>query len=71
MPKTLFEKLWTIHEVVDLGDGDSLMHIDRIFLHERTGSIALQGLEDKKKNHISATACILYYGPHCGHHPGA
>ena len=49
MPKTLFEKLWTIHEVVDLGDGDSLMHIDRIFLHERTGSIALQGLEDKKR----------------------
>ena len=48
MPKTLFEKLWAIHEVADFGDGDSLMHIDRIFLHERTGSIALKGLQDKQ-----------------------
>ena len=45
MPATLFDKLWNLHEVTDLGGRDSLVHIDRIFLHERTGSIALRGLE--------------------------
>jgi 3-isopropylmalate/(R)-2-methylmalate dehydratase large subunit len=41
---TLFDKLWTAHLVRDLGDGVGLLAIDRIFLHERTGSIALKGL---------------------------
>ena len=45
MPATLFDKLWKLHEVADLGNGESLIYIDRIFLHERTGSIALRGLE--------------------------
>lgn len=47
MPKTLFEKLWSLHEVTVLDDSESLIHIDRIFLHERTGSIALKSLEDE------------------------
>ncbi|WP_160153434.1 3-isopropylmalate dehydratase large subunit [Microbulbifer sp. ALW1] len=42
---TLFEKLWRDHEVGLLPGGDSLIYIDRVFLHERTGSIALQSLE--------------------------
>ncbi|WP_299592287.1 3-isopropylmalate dehydratase large subunit [uncultured Microbulbifer sp.] len=44
-PTTLFDKLWQAHEVRLLPGGDSLIYIDRIFLHERTGSIALQSLE--------------------------
>lgn len=44
-PSTLFEKLWQLHQVTDLGDGAYLLFIDRIFLHERTGSIALSSLE--------------------------
>jgi 3-isopropylmalate/(R)-2-methylmalate dehydratase large subunit len=43
-PSTLFDKLWTQHLVRDLGSGVGLLAIDRIFLHERTGSIALKGL---------------------------
>jgi 3-isopropylmalate/(R)-2-methylmalate dehydratase large subunit len=43
-PSTLFDKLWTSHLVRDLGDGVGLLAIDRIFLHERTGSIALKNL---------------------------
>jgi len=43
-PSTLFDKLWTSHLVRDLGDGVGLLAIDRIFLHERTGSIALKSL---------------------------
>jgi len=43
-PSTLFEKLWTQHLVRDLGGDVGLLAIDRIFLHERTGSIALKSL---------------------------
>jgi 3-isopropylmalate/(R)-2-methylmalate dehydratase large subunit len=43
-PGTLFDKLWHQHLVRDLGDGVGLLAIDRIFLHERTGSIALKSL---------------------------
>ncbi|MFN2288289.1 MAG: 3-isopropylmalate dehydratase large subunit [Chromatocurvus sp.] len=49
MPKTLFDKLWDLHHVADLGDGEHLVYIDRVFLHERTGSIALQGLTDVQR----------------------
>ncbi len=45
MPTTLFDKLWELHEVAVLGDRECLIYTDRIFLHERTGSIALRGLE--------------------------
>lgn len=45
MPRTLFDKLWDAHEVARTDDGQSLIAIDRIFLHERTGTLALQALE--------------------------
>jgi 3-isopropylmalate/(R)-2-methylmalate dehydratase large subunit len=43
-PATLIEKLWRAHEVADLGDDTSLLHIDRLFLHERSGGRMLQGV---------------------------
>lgn len=46
---TMFEKLWSLHIVSQLDDGAALLYIDRIFLHERTGSIALKGLEEKNR----------------------
>ena len=45
MGRTIIEKLWDEHSVADLGDGSHLLYIDRVMFHERTGSIALQGLE--------------------------
>jgi 3-isopropylmalate/(R)-2-methylmalate dehydratase large subunit len=39
-----FDRLWDLHEIRDLGAGLSLLAIDRIFLHERTGSVALEEL---------------------------
>ncbi|MBV6416549.1 MAG: 3-isopropylmalate dehydratase large subunit [Steroidobacteraceae bacterium] len=42
--RTLIDKLWDEHLVADLGGGSSLLYIDRIFLHERTGSVALKEL---------------------------
>ena len=44
MARTLFDKLWAQHEVLNLGGSVSLIAIDRIFLHERTGSVALKSL---------------------------
>ncbi len=60
MPHTLFDKIWLDHTVEELSDGEYLLYIDRIFLHERTGSIAMQSLADqshaiKNKNHVFCT----------------
>jgi 3-isopropylmalate/(R)-2-methylmalate dehydratase large subunit len=46
--RTLFEKLWQQHLVCDLGD-TALIAIDRIFLHERTGTLALKSLKDTSR----------------------
>jgi 3-isopropylmalate/(R)-2-methylmalate dehydratase large subunit len=45
--QTLFDKIWRQHLVTELGPGRSLIAIDRIILHERTGSIALQSLSER------------------------
>jgi 3-isopropylmalate/(R)-2-methylmalate dehydratase large subunit len=50
MSQTLFEKIWNQHLVQDLGGGAGLIYIDRIFLHERTGSIALKSLEADQRS---------------------
>ncbi len=49
MKRTIVEKIWDLHCVADLGDATHLLYIDRIFLHERTGSIALKGLENEQR----------------------
>ena len=45
-PTTVFEKIWRDHLIADLGDGDALVLVDRVFLHERTGSVALESLQE-------------------------
>ena len=45
MGLSLFDKLWQEHRVESQDDGVDLVYIDRIFLHERTGSIALSSLQ--------------------------
>lgn len=47
MGLSLVEKLWDRHRVADLGDGTDLLYIDRVLLHERTGSMALKGLKEQ------------------------
>lgn len=42
---TLIDKLWAAHLVADLGDEISLLHVDRVFLHERSGAVALRALK--------------------------
>jgi 3-isopropylmalate/(R)-2-methylmalate dehydratase large subunit len=44
-PSTLFHKIWRTHVVARLRGDDALVLIDRVWLHERTGSVALQSLK--------------------------
>jgi 3-isopropylmalate/(R)-2-methylmalate dehydratase large subunit len=42
--RTVIDKIWDDHLVAALPSGESLLHIDRVFLHERTGPATLSGL---------------------------
>ena len=60
MPKTLFDKIWDTHTVRHLDDGSSLLYVDRLFLHERTGGVALtslaaDGRRVRNPKHVFAT----------------
>ena len=60
MSTTLFDKIWDTHLVRNLDDGSSLIYLDRVFLHERTGSVALtslaeQGHRVRNPRHVFAT----------------
>jgi len=44
-PRTLFDRIWDAHVVTETPGTASLVAIDRILLHERTGSIALKSLK--------------------------
>jgi len=44
-PRTFFEKVWSDHVIADLGDDTYLLQIDRLFLHEMSGSVAIEALE--------------------------
>jgi len=46
-PHTLFDKLWDAHVIEDLGDGLSLIHVDRHLLHDLSGPFSLKSLRDR------------------------
>jgi 3-isopropylmalate/(R)-2-methylmalate dehydratase large subunit len=43
-PTTLFDKIWNEHVLVELGDGQVLLHIDRHIIHEVTSARAFEKL---------------------------
>jgi 3-isopropylmalate/(R)-2-methylmalate dehydratase large subunit len=45
LPKTLLDKIWDLHRIQSLGEAIDLILVDRVFLHERTGSVALRSLQ--------------------------
>ena len=56
-PRTVIDKIWDDHVVAELSAGhggpgrrSALLHIDRIFLHERTGPALLQGLAAARRS---------------------
>lgn len=48
-PRTLFDKIWSAHCIAELSGDTALIAIDRVFLHERTGSVALKSLADARR----------------------
>lgn len=46
MARTLFDKIWDPHVVADLGGGWSLLHIDRVLLHDLSGARALNEIKE-------------------------
>ena len=40
--ETLFDKVWNDHVIADLGENTALLGIDRLFLHEMSGSVAVR-----------------------------
>ncbi len=49
MAKTLFEKIWDSHVVVDERNGRSLLYVDRHLVHEVTSPQAFDGLRMNKR----------------------
>ncbi|MGI0081988.1 MAG: 3-isopropylmalate dehydratase large subunit [Nitrosopumilaceae archaeon] len=49
MPKTLFEKIWDSHVVVEQKDGPLLLYVDRHLVHEVTSPQAFNGLRMNKR----------------------
>lgn len=49
MPKTLFEKIWDSHVVVENEKGPSLIYIDRHLVHEVTSPQAFDGLRQTNR----------------------
>ena len=47
MVHTIYDKLWNEHLIRSYDDGDSLIYIDRHFLHEVTSPQAFEGLKKK------------------------
>ena len=46
-PLTLFERIWRQHRIAEEANGTAVLAVDRIFLHERTGSVALKSLRER------------------------
>lgn len=47
VPRTIIDKIWEQHVVDEFSDGTSLLYIDRILLHDRSGGLALRSLRDE------------------------
>lgn len=44
--RNVIEKIWARHVIAELEDRQSLLHIDRVFLHDRAGPRVLAALEE-------------------------
>ena len=72
-PKTLYDKLWDTHVVIQMKDGTSLLYIDSNFLHEVTSAQAFQGLRDNSRKPWRLDSCLAtpdHHVPTTGRHSG-
>ncbi len=57
-PLTFFEKVWRDHVIDALDDDTALLQIDRLFLHELSGSVAMRALADSGR--VPASRAQVY-----------
>jgi 3-isopropylmalate/(R)-2-methylmalate dehydratase large subunit len=55
--QTMYEKIWRQHEIVDFGDGFSLLHVDRHMLHDGAGPV-LARLRDAGRKVAQPDLCF-------------
>jgi len=71
-PRTLFDKIWDSHVIVEKPGGDALLHIDRNFVHEGSfhafGALAKEGRKVRKPRQTFAVAD--HYVPTVGRERG-
>lgn len=48
-PRSIIQKIWDAHVVAELDEQQSLLHIDRVFLHDRAGPRVLGALEEAQR----------------------
>lgn len=72
-PRTLFEKIWSSHAILEREDGSTLLHIDRHLIHDVAGVIlaelAERGLAVRRPDRTFATPD--HYAPTTGRTPAA
>jgi len=56
--KTLFEKLWDSHVVRSLGENLDLLHVDRLLIHDLSGSRALTDLNERGLSVRNPELCL-------------
>ena len=69
MPETLFAKIWNTHLITESA-GVGLVLVDRMFLHERTGGVALQSLRARKRTVASPMQVFATVDHVVDTHPG-
>ena len=71
-PETLFGKIWRRHIVKALQSGETLLYIDRVFIHEgsRPGFVALDRLKRSLRRPNQVIACVDHYIPTHDRHLG-
>jgi len=57
-PLNIIEKIWGQHVISEMDDGQSLLHIDRVVLHDRAGPRVLMMLEEE--GHRVANPSLVY-----------
>lgn len=65
-PKTLFDKVWDAHAITALESGSTLLHVDRLLLHDLSGNSALTALEERGLSVRHPELSLMRYPAHPG-----
>ena len=70
MGRSLFDKIWDQHVIADLGSGMTLLHMDRVLLHDLSGFRALKMLEERGEAVVNPSSTLACPDHTAGSQPG-